>query len=236
MKGYLNIFVESWREMIKYKQDIENNNNKGVSESVYEVLIERLKIELEIGKGRKEKKINDNELLKHFKEKYDLDEEYEVIYTDGSFKKGRKSTGIGTVREDSETTYNISINPKCSSYSAEVIAIEKTISMAIELGWDRDILILTDCQGACKDLRNNRNNVRKHSSIVEIREKIAMYEIERVRVDKKVKRSKIVIGWIPSHAGIKDNEIADKLAKEAVLENPDNRIKVPISDSKRIYR
>lgn len=109
--------------------------------------------------------------------------------------------------------------------------------MAIELGWDKDILILSDCQSACKDIESNIINVKKHSFIKKIRESINMYEMKRLSLDNVViRKPKIVIGWIPSHCGIKGNELVDGLAKEATNETPDERIKVPINDWKRIYK
>lgn len=50
------------------------------------------------------------------------------------------------------------------------------------------------------------------------------------------KQLKIVIGWIPSHVGIMGNDTVDLLAKEATGEDRDNRIKVPKSDWKAVFK
>lgn len=159
-KGYFNIFVDSCRGMVKYKTEVENKVKYGIYDSDYQTLTNKVNVDIEIGKNRKECKIEDAELIKRFENKYKCSEN-EIIYTDGSFKKESKSTGVGIIREDCEIAYTISVNSKYSSYTVEIIAIEKTISMAIELDWDKDLLILSDCQSACVDIRSNKINIKK---------------------------------------------------------------------------
>lgn len=44
---------------------------------------------------------------------------------------------------------------------------------------------------------------------------------------------KIVLAWVLNHRGIIGNKVADKLAKEAIKEDPDNEINIPIKDLKK---
>ena len=47
---------------------------------------------------------------------------------------------------------------------------------------------------------------------------------------------KIIFVWVPSHIGIKGNELADSLAKEAASEEEDKNLYVPIRDLRRVFK
>lgn len=76
--------------------------------------------------------------------------------------------------------------------------------MAMKEQWNRDLLILRDSQSACEDIGNNKLDVRIHEWIVEIKDKIQTYERENGESERIAR--KVVVGWIPGHAGIIDNE------------------------------
>lgn len=100
--------------------------------------------------------MKDEELIKSFKENYKLEEDCDIIYTGGSKQKNNISTGISIVIEGKEIGYSMSIDKRCSIFTAELLAIEKALGIALESGWEKDILILTDSQAACKDIQNKR--------------------------------------------------------------------------------
>lgn len=54
--------------------------------------------------------------------------------------------------------------------------------------------------------------------------------------EKDDRKHRIIIGWIPGHLGIKGNELADSLAKEATEEIKDDRINVPYGDWKKYFK
>lgn len=224
--------IESWKDLKKYKSEIETHKVWEIYNYDYQDLIKEIYIDIEIGKERKEIEINDTELLEKYKEKFKLDNDYVIIYTDGLVTKTRINTGIGIAMEDSDIGYKISINKKCSIFTAEVIAIEKALGYAQEQIENKDILILTDSQSVCKAIKNNNINVHQNDYIYKIRKRISEYEENRKR--KEQKKCKIVIGWIPSHIGIIGNEAVHKLAKEATEEDKDDRIKVPKNDWKTV--
>lgn len=42
--------------------------------------------------------------------------------------------------------------------------------------------------------------------------------------------------WIPAHKGIKDNELADQLAKKASKEEENRNIQVPLGDLRKKFK
>lgn len=72
--------------------------------------------------------------------------------------------------EGNETGYSMSIDNRCSVFTAELLAIEKAKGLAIDKEWEKDILILTESQAACKGIWNNKLDVRKHEIMCSIKE------------------------------------------------------------------
>lgn len=136
--------------------------------------------------------------------------------------------------EDFEIGYKMSINNKCSIFTAEAIAIEIAIGLIQDRNKRVDVLILTDSQSICKALMNNNLNIYQNNFIYKIRQKIREYTKQQNK--NKEHKTKIVIGQIPSHIKIKDNEMVDELAKEATEEKQDSRIKIPKTDWKLVYK
>lgn len=103
-------------------------------------------------------------------------------------------------------------------FSGEIIAIENALLKVRDNDYDKDILILTDSKSSCKALKNNKILVHTSDLIYNVKEIIA--NKETLKKNKRGAR-RIVIGWIPGHIGIKENEITDTLAKEAT-NNPND--------------
>lgn len=196
--------------------------------------------DIEIGKERqdnekmKDQKMKDQELINKFKEKYQMDDDCKVIFTDGSKQNNNLSAGIRIVIEGKEIAYNISIDKRCSIYTAELLAIEKAMDYVEEIGWEEDILILSDSQSANKDIVNNKLVLKRNEYINQIRERIDCYE-SRYRKEN-ARAVKVVIGWIPGHKGIRRNKLADGLAKEDMNEEKDERMKVPCNDWEKNFK
>lgn len=83
-----------------------------------------------------------------------------------------ESTGVGIVRQELENGYQISINKKCSVFTAELLEIEMALGLVLDEGVTEDVLILTDSKSACKAIKNNEILVYKHELVLKIRKKI----------------------------------------------------------------
>lgn len=95
------------------------------------------------------------EFLKKFKEKFKLNKETGIIFTDGPRQIGNISTGLDFVIVGKEIAYSLSIDSRCSIFTAELMAVEKACGFIIENDWRKDVLILTDNQKV-KDVENNK--------------------------------------------------------------------------------
>ncbi|XP_024890314.1 uncharacterized protein LOC112466452 [Temnothorax curvispinosus] len=182
-------------------------------------------VDIDVGAGRRRESFSDCYLIQKIISKYHLGPNPDIFFTDGSCREAAVSTGASIVICDQEEAFKISLPGLCSSYTAEAFAINCS---ALHLLWTRkyvggsEIIILSDCQAVLKSINNNHLNIHKNKYVTEAR--ILIYKLEKF-CDKK-----IVLVWIPAHAGILGNEIADGLAKEATEEEADPTIAVPVGD------
>ena len=137
---------------------------------------------------------------------------HNVIYTDGSLKEDE--VGCGISHNNTETT--IKLNKMCTIYSAESKALHiATKHIALE---DKPNLIFTD-SASCLDALHKGTS---HHPWIE--------KIQRAAEEKD-----ITICWVPGHAGIKGNELADKAAQKG-RENGTNYEAVPAQDAINWYK
>jgi ribonuclease HI len=123
---------------------------------------------------------------------------YAVFYTDGSRLDGR--TASGSVRPSDGTNISRRLSDLCSVFTAEIVAVQRTIKHCAERGI-RHVLVFTDSLSTVRCLKD-----RKPTNAIAI-------EIYRGLIDRPFLTVKLV--WIPSHLGVKGNDMADALAKEA---------------------
>lgn len=212
----------------------------------YWCLIDDIETDVVIGNLKKNQgKMADNEVIGKFIEKYELGRNIEIYYTDESKQENKNSVGIGIVKEESDMGYQMSINDKCSIYTAEALAIEKVLGMILEGQTEDEILILTDSLNVVKKIKDKKFNAYENEFIISIKKRIYEYKNkwkekrekeEKNEIRYRFKKNRVVIGWIPGHMGIRGNELADSLAKEAIENKRDDRICVPYGDWKSFFK
>ncbi|XP_026471243.1 uncharacterized protein LOC113375526 [Ctenocephalides felis] len=130
--------------------------------------------------------------------------DYNVIYTDGS--KLDQKVGCAIYLENLNIKLGYKLPDFASIFTAEIFAIKKAIEL-IQRHKIMKTVIFTDSKSSIETLQNLYNKTQTSD--------ILFYEvwfdiIRLMRIEYTIK-----IIWIKAHSGIKGNEIADKLAKQA---------------------
>jgi ribonuclease HI len=130
--------------------------------------------------------------------------------------------GIGIYNKTTEEKYKFRLNNRSAIMSNEIIAITKAIEIEMqENNTDSDVIIFTDSKSALQLIKKALYE-KTNNSLVE----------ELLMLIKNINNNnKIIIQWIPSHVGIKGNEIADQLAKEGTEEEGLINNKLTIAES-----
>ena len=147
------------------------------------------------------------------KEKIEELKDYVCIYTDGSIYNDG-STGCAFVLPEFNVIRQFRLNKDVSIFSAELYAIERAISFIKKRVLHDKICIFSDSRAVLQALENQSHNRFESISYI-------LNSIRSIQNEGKT----IKLQWIPSHCGLKGNEMADKAAKEAALD-----LKLPIHD------
>lgn len=127
-----------------------------------------------------------------------------TIYTDGSLDPVTNRAGCGIVIRNDGHTIKLArrVNNLASSLQTELLAIYFALDMVQEYSAHVNTIIITDSLAAIQTIKNNKvtDNVQIVHSIKDL-----LAECHAV-----------TFIWVPSHVGIKGNELADKLAKQSL--------------------
>lgn len=135
---------------------------------------------------------------KAFAEKMDYlkDMNYTPIFTDGS--KTNSSTSFAVVKENGDLISNALLPPYFSVFTAELLAIKSAITFAQQN--KGNFVICSDSLSVINAIKNISN---ESESIAYIRNILTK------------SKNKIKVLWVPGHAGIRGNELADTAARNA---------------------
>lgn len=144
-----------------------------------------------------------------------------TVYTDASIMD--KSVGVGIYFKNSEEKLKFKIKYSICIKTAEIFAIFMAVRMSISMG-QRECIIYTDSKSSCISIKKSLDVFNNK-----------LYENKIIRLLCINPNCNIIIQWIPAHIGISGNEIADALAKDAILtENHEIEISLPPEDIQRI--
>ena len=143
------------------------------------------------------------------------------LYTDGS--KSPQGVGAATailIKGENTKFRQVHLNDMASVHTAELVAITSALK-ALKYGTTGcDCVIYSDSRSALQALQS----LTPCQLVWTIKEQVT----ELARRDNE-----ITFCWLPGHAGIFGNELADKKAKEAInAKTVDIHIKIPVADIK----
>lgn len=143
------------------------------------------------------------------------------IYTDGSKTESGVGAGIAIYMSgDLIKSLKYRLNSRCTNNQAEQWAILKALQQVGKIYTEvKTATIFTDSRITLDSLKNT--NI--HTALVE--------EIRQQLTEKKKKQWHIQFCWVKAHVGIRGNETADTLAKEAAAstDTPESYDKIPTS-------
>lgn len=168
------------------------------------------------------KKDNLCKITAHTHEFIDTKSHCFAIYTDGS--KNKDLVGAAFYVSESKVSKCFRLTNGTQVYTAELCAIREALKFLVETKnsheiHGKDIIIYSDSLSSVVALANIKRQEQSVllQDIVEITQKID---------------NKVTVTWIPGHANIKGNEIADCLAKSALCHSD---IDISIENDKSIY-
>ncbi|XP_053968237.1 uncharacterized protein LOC128869671 isoform X6 [Anastrepha ludens] len=140
------------------------------------------------------------EYIQHYSEATEpFRAEWDFILTDGS--KSDTSTTFAVTNSDGATISVGALPTYCSAFTAEAAALHEAVMFASQTS--KKHLICSDSKSVIEALQNPKNDMLLINMIRNI-----IYE----------KKDAIKIMWVPGHAGIKGNEVADERANKARMQ------------------
>ena len=163
------------------------------------------------------------DFLKNISEKWSF---YEHIYTDGSVLDGK--TGCAFYHSNKKVSKKMRLPEYTSIYSAELWAIHEALIYCSEYTENTFFVIFSDSRSAL---------ARVDSCKVTAPDNYLINKILNVYLLVLQENKTVILVWVKAHVGIPENEIVDKLAKEATkLSFFVTNFKIPYTDFFRVAK
>ena len=135
------------------------------------------------------------------------------IYTDGS--KADKKASSAVYSSFGKISFRLPDNS--SIFTAEIAAIIKALEY-VKASWFTKFVIFCDSKSVLETISSQESNNPLLNNLFKI--------IQSLKEDGNI----IHFCWVPSHVGIRGNEMADKAAKEGLNKRVPVRYKIPYTD------
>ena len=150
------------------------------------------------------------------------------MYTDGSKSKNGTGAGVVVFRKGTNNScvynpYKLKLNKHASVFSAELVAIEAAVN-SVKNTVNTSCTIYSDSKSALQAILKYDSQ----NSIVQ--------NIHMLLVSLKENNTSIKFCWVPAHCGIKGNEFADKIAKQATKFSKNCKNPILFSDIKAFIK
>ena len=207
--------------VMNFEKLLNVQDNYYIYKQDYETLTTSVPFDKKVGMSLKQN-LNANEMLNDFiqnKHAYS-------IYTDGSKMLDSNSVGAACICPQLEVIIKRSLNKHASIFTAECIALNDALDVALQIENqdNRNILVFSDSLSALQALESIKVSMKTNPYIYSIKAKYCQFI--RENQGKKL----IQLYWLPSHVGIRGNEEADSAAKNATHDLPNNLINIPFTD------
>lgn len=186
---------------------VKNGRNPGIYTSWASCLKEVKGFSNAVYKSFK-KKSDAEAFMKDEKEEMAIDKDTVIAYVDGSFNLKEKTYGAGVVfiKDGQEETFKKAYDDSYHTHrnvAGEVKAAELAIEIAIEKSYKK-ILIYHDYQGIASwaegAWKTNNDLTKSYKSFIDEKSKVIQIAFKKVK----------------GHSGDKYNDLADRLAKDAI--------------------
>jgi ribonuclease HI len=136
---------------------------------------------------------------------FDINEEIDVWYTDGS--KSPYGVGSGIFDSKNHAKYQIAHHKDMSVFQAELLAINECAEINLRKNTNkRNIHIYSDSKSALQSLNSNIISSKTVNTTVK-------------NLKNLCKKNTVTLKWIPAHSNYYGNEMADQLATNANFYN-----------------
>ena len=135
------------------------------------------------------------------------------IYTDGSKVNEKASSAVYS----SWGKISFRITDNSSIFTAEMEAINKALKY-VEASWSRKFVIFCDSKSVLQSISSQESKNPLMNKLLQF--------IQTLQYEGK----QIHFCWVPSHVGIRGNEMADKAAKEGLSKTAPVHYKIPYTD------
>lgn len=196
--------IQSYRKFLYIQTRIHRTPSLSLFEPNYESLVIRPEIRYDLGINKQD--VNANI---HFLSSVESESWHDCyhIFTDASKTSTAEAVGVGIFLAQFRLIEKVKLPPESSVFTGECFALLKALDLIYIMNLNKTI-IFSDSKSALQTLEKFPFKMKPYYPIVfEIRKKLSLCSSRGLSV---------IFSWVPSHCGIRGNEKADQLAKEAV--------------------